>query len=158
VFIITAKVHRSRILAVAGAAVVVCGILSLASGALQLRDVAASTAVSTKSIKSNEDRIAYLEQYGWIVSAEPLAVEELKIPDTFDETYTEYLNLQAGQGFDLTKYAGKRVKRYSYEVTNYPSGESGVQAGLLVYKNTVIGGELLSPQLNGFIHGFEMPT
>ena len=30
-----------------------------------------------------------------------------------DDSYTDYLALQSGQGFDLTKYAGKRVKRFS---------------------------------------------
>ena len=61
------------------------------------------------------------------------------------------------QGFDLEKYAGKRVKRYTYEVFNYPTGESGVQVNLLVCKNTVVGGEVLSPQLDGFLHGLAMP-
>jgi len=58
----------------------------------------------------------------------------------------------------LTKCAGKRVKRYTYEITNYPTGESGVQANLLIYKNTVVGGEVLSAQLDGFLHGLTMPS
>ena len=49
------------------------------------------------------------------------------------------------------------MKRYTYEVTNYPSGEQGVEAGLLIYKNTVIAGEVLSASLGGFIHGLAMP-
>ena len=36
--------------------------------------------------------------------------------------------------------------------------EAGIQAGLLIYKNTVIGGDVLSPELGGFIHGLERPT
>ena len=80
------------------------------------------------------------------------------IPEQFDETYDQYLQLQSQQGFDLTKYAGKRVKRYTYEVLNYPTGEKGVQAGLLIYKNTVVGAEIMSNQLNGFIHGLEDGT
>ena len=86
-----------------------------------------------------------------------MATQELLIPEEMDESYDEYLTLQSEQGFDLTKYAGKRVKRYTYEVTNYPTGEQGVQANLLLYKNTVIGGEVLSPQLDGFLHGLAMP-
>ena len=38
------------------------------------------------------------------------------------------------------------------------TGESGIQAGLLIYKNTVIGGDVLSAQLGGFIHGLKMPS
>ena len=108
-------------------------------------------------MKSNEDRVAYLQSYGWEVSAEPLATEELLIPKEMDASYDDYLALQSGQGFDLSKYAGKRVKRYTYEITNYPTGETGILANLLIYKNTVIGGEVLSPQLDGFLHGLAMP-
>lgn len=154
--IITAKVRRGRIAAVAAAAAVVCGIL-VTAGLQGGRSAAASAVVSPKGVKTNEDRVAYLESYGWAVSAEPISVEELIIPEEFDETYTQYLALQEGQGFDLTDYRGKRVKRYTYEVTNYPTGEAGVQAGLLIFRNTVIGGDVLSAQLGGFIHGLEMP-
>lgn len=156
-FIFTARVHRRRIAAVAAAAAVVCGVLVAAVSLLNLRGTAVSTAASPKGIKSEEDRVAYLESYGWTVSGEPVSVEELLIPEEFDETYTQYLELQIAQGFDLSEYRGKRVKRYTYEITNYPTGESGIQAGLLIYRNTVIGGDVLAPELGGFIHGLEMP-
>ena len=107
--------------------------------------------------QTNEDRRAYLASYGWQVSEEPIAVEELRIPEEFDETYAQYLELQTGQGFDLTPYCGKRVKRYTYAVSNYPTGETGVQADLLLYRSTVIGGDILSADLGGFIHGLAMP-
>lgn len=157
-FIVTAKIRKGRIAAVALAAAVVCGVLLTGSVLAEGRDAAASAAVSPKGIKTNEDRIAYLSSYGWMVSDQPVSVEELIIPEEFDDTYSQYLELQAAQGFDLTEYAGKRVKRYTYQVNNYPTGESGIQAGLLIYKNTVIGGDVLSAQLGGFIHGLKMPS
>lgn len=52
---------------------------------------------------------------------QPIATEELLIPETFDESYTGYLKLQSDQGFALTQYCGKRVKRYTYQLTNYPA-------------------------------------
>ena len=84
-------------------------------------------------------------------------MEELLIPEEFDETYTQYLALQEQQGFDLTQYKGRRVKRYTYEVTNYPSGEQGVGGSPLISKNTAIAGEGISTSLGGFIHGLAMP-
>lgn len=158
-FIWTAKLRRGRLVAGVAAIVVLCGAVALAGGVLSARgvDAVSPAPASPKGIKTNEDRIAYLESYGWQVSADPLSVEELAIPEEFDETYTQYLSLQSGQGFDLEKYKGKRVKRYTYEISNYPTGETGVQAGLLIYKNTVVGGEVLSSQLGGFIHGLAMP-
>ena len=141
--IVTAKMPKRKLtLGVAAAALLCCS---------------ASALPSPKGVKSNQDRIDYLAAYGWQVSEEPLVTQELLIPEEMDDSYTEYLALQTGQGFDLQKYAGKRVKRYTYEVLNYPTGEAGVQGNLLICKNTVVGGEVLSPQLDGFLHGLAMP-
>ena len=157
-FILTAKLKRERLIAGAAAVAALCAVVAIAVGVISVRGGTASASADQKGIKTNEDRVAYLESYGWTVEPEPLAVEELLIPEEFDETYAQYLELQSSQGFDLTKYCGKRVKRYTYVITNYPTGEAGVQAGLLIYKNTVIGGDVLSPQLGGFIHSLEMPS
>ena len=158
--IVTAKVPRRKLAlwGLATAALCCCALLMNVGHMRISRGMEASAAVSTKGIRTNADRIAFLGEYGWQVKEEPLATEELIIPDEFDETYNDYLSLQSEQGFDLTRYTGKRVKRYTYEITNYPTGESGVQVNLLVYKNTIIGGEVLSSQLDGFLHGLAAPT
>ena len=154
--IVTAKLPRRKLtLGVAAAALLCCCAIALNFG--QWEEASASALPSPKGVRSNQDRIDYLSAYGWQVSEEPLSTQELLIPEEMDDSYTEYLALQNGQGFDLQKYAGKRVKRYTYEVLNYPTGETGVQANLLICKNTVIGGEVLSPQLDGFLHGLAMP-
>lgn len=140
-FIFTAKLNRRKLVMGAAAVLVLCGVAVAAVAGLRASGAVVSTSASPKGVKSNDDRVAYLESYGWTVDPEAVSVEELVIPEEFDDTYTQYLALQSAQGFDLTKYAGKRVKRFAYTITNYPSGETGVQAGLLVYKNTVIGGE-----------------
>ncbi len=156
-FILTAKLKRERLIAGAAAVAALCAVVAIAVGVISVQGGTVSASADQKGVKTNEDRVAYLESFGWTVEPEPLAVEELLIPEEFDETYTQYLELQGSQGFDLTQYCGKRVKRYTYVITNYPTGETGVQAGLLIYKNTVIGGDVLSPQLGGFIHSLEMP-
>ena len=156
--IVTAKLPR-RALALGGllAAVLVCA-GSVLPAFSPTRPVGVEQSVpSPAKVRSNADRVAYLEEYGWEVSPEPLSTEELVIPEEMDERYQEYLALQQEQGFDLSEYAGKRIKRYTYEIYNYPSGETEVQANLLVYRNTVVGGEVLSPKLNGFLHGLAMP-
>jgi len=159
VLIVTAKIPRRKLaLWALAAAALCCCVLLLNTDALRAsRGVETAAAVSPKGIKTNEDRLEYLAGYGWQVNEAPLATQELVIPDEFDESYTDYLSLQAEQGFDLEKYAGKRVKRYTYEITNYPSGESGVQVNLLICRNTVVGGEVLSAELDGFLHGLSMP-
>ena len=62
------------------------------------------------------------------------------------------------QGCDLSKYAGKRCKRYTYVIENYPGQAEGVRANILVYKNKVIGGDVCSVELDGFMHGFAQRT
>ena len=157
-FIITAKVNRRRIAAGAAAAVLLCAAAAAAFGFPGGSVEAISAPVDGKGVRTNEDRIAYLERYGWRVRAEPVSVEELVIPEEFDDTYTQYLELQTSQGFNLKALCGKRVKRYTYALTNYPTGETGVLAGLLIYKNTVVGGDVLSSDLGGFIHGLTFPS
>lgn len=156
--IVTAKVQRKKILGwcCGGAALLLT--LLLGAGWFGLGPASAVMAASQSPDGSDDAaRVAYLESFGWTVDPEPVSVEELIIPKEFDETYTDYLMLQEQQGFDLTRYRGKRIKRYCYTITNYPSGETGVQAGLLVYQERIIGGDVLSSQLDGFIHGLAMP-
>ena len=156
--IITAKVPRPKIsFGVAAAAFLCCVALVMALVPPAVRQTAASAQISHKGIRTRADQVEYLEQYGWQTAPEPSAVEELRIPESFDESYAQYLLLQREQGFDLEAYAGKRVKRYTYPILNYPTGETGIIANLLIYKNTVVGGEVLSPQLDGFLHGLQMP-
>lgn len=156
--IMTAKMPRRKLtLGVAAAALLCCCAIALNFGQAIGREASASALPNPKGVRSNQDRVDYLSAYGWQVSGEPVATQELLIPEEMDDSYTEYLALQNGQGFDLQKYAGKRVKRYTYEVLNYPTGETGVQANLLICKNTVVGGEVLSPRLDGFLHGLAMP-
>ena len=155
--IVTAKMPgRKLTLGVAVAALLCCCAIALNVGQA-VREVSASGVPNPKGVRSNQDRIDYLSSYGWQVAEEPLATQELIIPEEMDASYDEYLALQTEQGFDLAKYAGKRVKRYTYEVLNYPTGEAGVQANLLICKSTVVGGEVLSPRLDGFLHGLAMP-
>lgn len=155
-FIVTARIPKRRLLAV-GAAVLCCAVAVLTGiiCAHGMSAVSASSPVSgeVKGLRGNDDRVAYLKGLGWEVSEQPIATEELLVPEAFDESYDDYLALQTGQGFDLSAYCGKRIRRYTYEVLNHPSGETGVQAALLIYKSRLVGGEVLSARPDGFIHG-----
>ena len=119
---------------------------------------AASLPKLTAKVKSNEQRVSYLQGLGWEVSQTPLEEQEVTIPKTFNEIYTSYNELQKAQGFDLTDYAGLRVTRYTYEVRNYPDASDTVVADLLVYKHKVIGGDVQSTALDGFMQGLEYPA
>lgn len=107
-------------------------------------------------VSTNEDRVNFLEGQGWEVVAEPKEIVDVSIPETFDEVYSKYNELQKKQGLDLYKYKGQTIKRYTYEVTNYPDENAlGVIANILVYNDKVIGGDICSTEASGFMHGLE---
>ena len=108
-----------------------------------------------EKIKNNEDRINFLKQFGWEVEAQPLKEQQVTIPKEFDKVFAAYNEIQRKQGLDLSSFKKKSVMRYTYVVTNYPDYDGEVYVNLLVYRNTVIGGDVCSADVNGFVHGFE---
>jgi len=154
-FIVTARLPKKWLLAGA-AAVLCCCVLAAFTLISGLGGRAVAVSAEVKNIKSNDDRLAYLSGLGWQVSTQPIATEELLIPEEFDDSYAGYLKLQADQGFDLTQYKGKRVKRYTYQLTNYPTQAEPVQIALLIYKNKVVGGQIQSSS-GSFLHGLTLP-
>ncbi|MDE6836970.1 MAG: DUF4830 domain-containing protein [Acutalibacter sp.] len=103
--------------------------------------------------ETNEERVAFLQSFGWQTEAGPAETREVMIPAQFNDVYQNYNAMQQAQGFDLAPYAGEVVTQYKYKVTNYP-GETEVFATLLVYGRLIIGGDLACAEANGFMHGF----
>ena len=108
-----------------------------------------------ENIKTNDDRVEFLGQFGWQVKADAKAEEEVVIPEEFDKVFSGYNEIQRRQGLDLSKYKKKTVMRYTYEVTNYPGYDGTVYANILVYRTRVRGGDICSADISGFLHGFE---
>ena len=110
------------------------------------------------SVPDNQSRVAFLESFGWEVKKEPAEIVEVVIPQKFGQVYQNYNEIQKKQGFQLEHFRGKQVRRYTYEVTNYPGQKKYIRANLLIYKEKVIGGDICSIYAkNGFMHGFERP-
>ena len=154
--IVTARIPKRRLLA-GGITALCCCAAVAAALILTLGGRAVTASAEVKHIRTNDDRLAYLSGLGWEVSLQPIATEELLIPDQFDDSYTDYLKLQEDQGFDLTRYCGKRIKRYTYQLTNYPGQDEPMQIALLIYKNKVIGGQIQSSS-GSVLHGLTLPV
>ena len=105
-------------------------------------------------VRTSEDRISFLASFGWTVEAEPVISEDVTIPEEFDSIFASYNELQKKQGLDLSQYKRKTVQHYRYKVTNFESGET-VYANLLIYRGKVIGGDISSATMNGFVYGFK---
>ena len=112
--------------------------------------------ISYDRIKTNEDRVKFLSQFGYEVSEDPIETVEITLPEKFDKVYAGYNELQKAQGLDLSRYRRKTVMRYTYEVKNYDGYNGGkVLANVIVYRGRVIGGDVCSADPQGFVHGFE---
>ena len=101
-------------------------------------------------IKTNEDRVSFIEGFGIKVKSDPVREETFSMPDDFDRVIAGYNQIQKTQGLDLTKYARKRVTHYAYEVTNYDH-DGIVYVNLLVYRNRIIAADISSSDGGGFI-------
>ncbi len=76
--------------------------------------------------------------------------DEITIPQEFNDVYKNYNDIQKSQGFDLSEYKGVLVKRYTFNVLNHADGEN-VFAEVLLCDNVVIGADVYSTALDGFI-------
>lgn len=88
---------------------------------------------------SDEACAMYLTSLGFNAVLPASSVREIRLPDAFDETLNAYNILQQEAGFDLSGYAGQRVKYRTYELTD---GNS--LAHLYIYDGRIIGGDIAS--------------
>lgn len=117
-----------------------------------------TVSVRYDKVKSADDTAKFLAQFGWVVDAGSVEKRDVTIPAEFDKVFAGYNELQKSQGLDLSKYKKKTVTRYTFVVTDYEGYEGTVYANVLVYRNRVIGGDICSADVSGFIHGFEKPA
>lgn len=115
----------------------------------------ASGTISYDKIKTPEDRIGFLKGLGWEVESEPVETKEVTIPAEFDAVFLEYNNLQKMQGLDLSRYKRKSVVRYTYKITNYKDYDGTVYANLLIYRNKIVGGDICTADVGGFVATFD---
>lgn len=154
--VFAAKVSVKKVVAgvlVVGAVALGVAVLAPAAAETVSASAAQGEVELDSKLKTNEQRVALLESYGWQVDPEPRSEREVQIPKTFDETYQAYNAIQLEQGLDLVPYQGKRATLYTYELTEYPTGEEGVTANLLIRRNRLIAADISSAESNGFVHG-----
>ena len=149
--IMTTKVDKRKLL-IAAAAVIAAIAALLFLGGGDSRPTANMT--TAPAADTNDARVKFLTDLGWDVTASPAEAAEVKIPRDADEVFDRYNELQKSQGYDLSKYAGKKVMRYVYKINNYPDAKEPVYATLLVYKDKIIGGDITDTTPGGRVRGF----
>lgn len=130
-------------------------VLAVAAILVLLTIAIGSSSGSSKDARvgSVDDVANFLEDLGWTVDEMSAVKKEVVIPQEFSEIYEQYNSLQKAQGYDLFNYSGEQVTIFTFSVTNY-SGYSGkVVADVYVLDGKVIGGDVHSLELDGFMHG-----
>ncbi len=151
-FIFSTKLTKTKILTAAliSACLVLLLLISLPTGVKASKDAVKG--------ETNEERIEYLQTFGWQVSADPVEVVNITIPEEFDQTYNEYNDLQISQGFDLSGYRGDDGTRYTYTISNYPNETSAqVLANVIVIDDQIVAADVSSVSAGGFMHTLQMP-
>ena len=117
------------------------------------RAVAASGSVGIKfsGIKTNEDRIEFISQFGAAVSGEPVETVKFSVPENFDKVIAGYNEIQKSQGLNLEKYKNKKVTRYTYRIEKWEDHEGPINVNLIVYRSTVIACDVSSMDPTGFV-------
>ena len=145
-FVLSMKTTRPRI-------IVVCALTALLLvTVVSLSGHSAAVVTGAPVAADDAARRGFLAELGYEVIPDKCEVREILIPAESDPAFAAYNALQQAAGGDLTGYCGKRVKCWTYTVTNYPDEES-VAARLYTYKDKVIGGDISSTAQGGFSHG-----
>lgn len=154
-FILSLKSFKGKLIllvAVVTAAVILLTVIN--KNESSAADSAQTDSTVNFSAQTQEEIMNFIEGTGYSVESEPVSVTETVIPHEFDEVYTQYNELQKKNGFDLSVYKGCTVKKWTFKVTDYPDYENSdaIQLTILVYKGKVIGGDVCSTELDGFMH------
>lgn len=101
---------------------------------------------------SQPDFGEYLRDLGYEVS-DSFTKKRVTLPDEFDAVYENYNALQTECGFDLTPFRGQECEVYTYDIYNHPFGTC--RADIMVHDGQIIGGDISSVNLSGFMTGLE---
>ena len=148
-FIFTAKFNKRKALIIVLALAIILGMVIFIAGR---RDQNNAPAAPEVRIERAEDVVAYLESLGWQVSPDPIEVQDVLIPREFSAVYEVYNTMQKEAGFDLSNWRGRDAVRFTYQILNYPDHPTGIVADVLVADHLIIGGNIQSIQLDGFMH------
>lgn len=105
------------------------------------------------NVSSQDGREKYLNTYGWEIDISSEECRTVLLPKDFEGVLSDYGTMQTEQGYDFVSYAGLECKQYTYVVTNYDSCASTVYATMYVKSSRVIGGDIHSAAIDGFMHG-----
>lgn len=152
---IVVKLNKYKIFMSISILIIILILIGFGYGIITNRDINCEDFNNTLNPKESVGVIKFIENFGWKIEKEPVSVEEFYLPKEYNILYRRYNEYQKDINKDLTKYKGKKVKRYTYKVLNYQLPQEyknqQVYADVIVYNGKPIGGNLKTNELNGFM-------
>ena len=144
-FVFSVKTSRRQLLSLLLCVVVL--LLILVAAFVWPAGKAATTSAAVHAADGGA-RVDYLRSLGYEVDPTFEEVREVLIPDEFDEVFAAYNAMQQEADMDLLPYHGKRLKCWSYRLTNAVS-DGEVLAHLYVYDDEIVGGDISETVADG---------
>ncbi|MBE6799448.1 MAG: DUF4830 domain-containing protein [Ruminococcaceae bacterium] len=110
-----------------------------------------SQATGNVSVTDSFSVADYVASFGVLTDAESLVIDEVIIPNEFNEVYESYNAVQKQQGFNLEEYKGCTLIRYTLKVNNYSDKSKEVFVEVMTYKQKVVAADIYCTDADGFI-------
>lgn len=101
--------------------------------------------------KTNAQRLSFIKKLGYVTLSNEPSSKRVNIPDVFYDVYNNYNSLQQKAGYDLSLYKGCDVIIYTYKIKPPSDSTDECVINLIVYKDQIIGGDISSTALGGFM-------
>lgn len=109
----------------------------------------------TKRLDSFNARKDFLENLGYTIDKN--FTEEIKIivlPTSFSKVYLNYNELQKQNGFNLEKYKGFEITQHTIKVFDETKRDD-LYAHILLHNGRLIGGDIATTAIDGFMKGLK---
>lgn len=152
-FVLSVKTSYKQLLSVL-ACVAVLAVAAVVSAVTPTNVGVVAVGSDTIRVSDTTERLSYLRSCGYEAAAEE--VREVRLPDEPDEALTQYETVQLEVGRSLVPYYGKRVRLYTYTITNADPSEPAT-AHIYVYRNKIIAADVTVNTANGTVKPLTLP-
>ena len=113
-----------------------------------------ASAAAVPGIETTQDIGTYFTGYGFDTDLASAAVDKVKIPKKWDDSFAAFNQIVQESGLDLADYKGKTVEKWTVLCPQLSTGDHDTYCVLLVYKAKAVGAYLLqkpSGEVTGLI-------
>ena len=102
-----------------------------------------ASAAAVPGIETTQDIGTYFTGYGFDTDLASAAVDKVKIPKKWDDSFAAFNQIVQESGLDLADYKGKTVEKWTALIPAASSGETSRYGVPLVYRKKAVGAYLL---------------